>query len=161
MSINIDSQHFESYVPTYDVVPEVWEDARPFLVEQLKKITDGVNIREIGWYLDEELLTGKTFYPSVNELADGGTSQQFRAIFRKVIDFGSIAIGLNTKAHGIIVDNNFTLVQLWASATNSSTFRSVTFSNPDTIWMDATNINIISDGSYDRCNAIVEYIQEV
>lgn len=163
MTINIDSQNFESYVPTYDAVPEKWEDARPFLVEQFKKISDGVNIREIGWFLDEELLSGKTFYPSIDELADGGTSQQFRPILRKVIIFPTItaAGNPNMMAHGIQVDFNFTLIQLWASATNSTTFRSVTFSNPDTIWMDATYIYIDSDNTYDRVNAFCEFIQEV
>lgn len=163
MTINVDSQNFESYVPVYDIIPEKWEDARPFLVEQLKKISDGVNIREIGWLLDEELLTGKAFYPSVSELSDGGSSQRFRSVLRKVIIFGEItsAGNPNTMAHEIQVDANFTLIQLWASATNSTTFRSVTFSNPDTIWMDETNIYIDSDDTYDRCNAFVEYCQEV
>jgi hypothetical protein len=32
-----DSQIFDSYLPVYNVVPEKWEDARPLLVEILKK----------------------------------------------------------------------------------------------------------------------------
>lgn len=162
MTIAVDSQNLESYVPVYDAIPKEWDDARPFLVEQLKKISDGVNIREIGWYLDQELLSGKAFYPSVTELANGGASQQFRSILRKVIIVGAITVAgnPNTIDHEIDVDANFTLIQLWASATNSTTFRSVTFSNPDTIYMDDTNVYITTDGTYDRCNVFIEYIQE-
>jgi len=160
MTIAEDSQNLESFVPVYDAIPDQWESARPFIVEQLRKISDGVNVRVIGWYLDQELLSGKAFIPGVNN-ETGGTSQQFRSILRKVVVFGAITAGLNQIPHGIVVDNNFTLIQLWASATNSSTFRSVTFSNPDTIYMDATNIYIVSDGSYDRCFAYCEYIQEL
>ena len=163
MTINVDSQNLESYVPVYSAVPDKWEDARPFIVEQLKKIATGVNNREIGFYLDEELLTGKSFIPGSNDVLDGGSSQVYRSILRKVVPIGPISIGgnPNTVAHEIQVDANFTLIQLWASATNSTTFKSVTFSNPDTIEMDGTNIYIQSDGTYDRCNAVIEYIQEV
>jgi hypothetical protein len=160
MTIAMDSQNLESFVPVYDAIPSDWDAARPFIVEQLRKISDGVNIREIGWYLDQELLSGKAFIPGINN-DTGGTSQEFRQILRIVVVVGPIIAGLNTIPHRLIVDYNFTLIQLWASATNSSTFRSVTFSNPDTIYMDATNIYITSDGTYDRCNAVVEYLQEI
>ena len=161
MTIPIDSTNLESYVPVYDVAPKEWEDARAFIVEQLKLHANAINTKEIGFFLDQELLSGKAFIPGVNQITDGGSSQQFRTILRKVIVFGSITTGLNVMAHGISVDANFTLIQLWASATNSTTFRSVTFSNSNTIYMDATNVYITSDGNYDRCNAVVEYIQEL
>ena len=44
MSAISDNQMLESFVPIYDVVPDKWEVARPFLVEQLskpKKVTLG------------------------------------------------------------------------------------------------------------------------
>jgi len=150
-----DSQQLESYLPVYDVAPETYEEGRAFLVEQLKRIAEAVNSRSIGFYLDQEILTGKSFVPGVNN------NQQFRSILRTVVIVGAITAGLNTIAHGISVTNNFTLIDLWASATNSTTFRSVTFGNPDTIYMDQTNIYITSDGDYDRCNAFVEYLQEL
>jgi hypothetical protein len=61
MNSNIDSQVYESYVPVYDSVPEKWEDARQFLVEQLKKISNAVNNREIGYYINDQILSGKQF----------------------------------------------------------------------------------------------------
>ncbi len=161
MTSSFDSQQFESYVPVYDVVPEKWDDARPFIVEQLKKISNAVNIREIGWFLDEELLSGKAFIPGQNALTDGGSSQVFRQIFRKVIDCGALVIGSNTIPHGITFDANFTLIQLWVSATNSTTLQAITMSDPQNVTMDATNINITSPGAFDRSFAFIEYLLEV
>lgn len=151
----IDSQNFESYVPTYDVAPKTWEEGRGFLIEQLRKLANAINVREIGFLLDMELLSGKSFIPGVNN------SQVFRTVLRKVIVFGPTVAGVQSMPHGIFVDANFTLIQLWASATNAATGRSVTFSNPNTIFMTSTVITIVSDNVYTRCHAFVEYIQEL
>jgi hypothetical protein len=161
MTSSIDSQQFESYVPVYDVVPEKWDDARPFIVEQLKKVSNAINIREIGWFLDEELLSGKAFIPGLNNIMDGGSSQVFRQIFRKVVDCGALTSGVKNVPHGITFDNNFTLIQLWVSATNSTTFQAITMSDPQNVDMDATNININSPAVYDRSFAVIEYLLEV
>lgn len=160
--MSFDSQNFESYVPVYDTVPEKWEDARPFLVEQLKKISNSVNIREIGWYLDEELLSGKAYIPSAGQMAAGETSQQYRQIFRKVIVFPSLIAGVNTQPHGITIDGNFTLIQLFASATDAVAFTGEPVPNgADTLSYDATNIYITTALAYTRGVAVIEYLLEL
>ena len=168
-----DSQQFESYVPVYDAVPEKWEEARPFFVEQLKRISNAINIREIGWFLDEELLSGKAFIPGLNNLANQGTSQQFRQILRKVVDFGVLPnAGTKIVPHGITIDNNFTLIQLWAAATDPVAFTSiaipfatpVALANNIAIFLDATNINIVTGvnrSNFTRCFVFIEYILEL
>jgi len=167
-----DNQQLESYVPVYDVVPERWEDARPFIVEQLKRIANAVNLREIGWFLDEELLSGKAFIPGVNDVADGGTSQQYRSVLRKVINFGSLPnAALKTVPHGITVDNNFTLVFMGAYATDPVNFIGIPlpFASPTLnqnilLNMDVNNVRIQTSLNYSqftRCYVIIEYLQEV
>jgi hypothetical protein len=157
--MSFSSQEFESYIPVYDTVPDKWEEARPFLVEQLKKITNALNIREIGFFLDEELLSGKQFIPPASI---SGTSQQFRTILRKVIDFSPLTAGVNSQPHGIVIDVNFSLMQLYAAATNSVAFTGEPIPNgADTIDYDSTNINITVAANYDRCWAVIEYIQEL
>ena len=111
-------QEQEAFLPVYSTVPEEWEEGRQFLIEQLKKITNTVNIREIGWYLDEELLSGGQFIPAATN------SQQYRSIYRKVIDMGAVIAGANSKAHGLTFDKNFTLMNLYVSATDSVGFTS-------------------------------------
>lgn len=152
------SQEFESYVPVYDAVPDKWEDARPFIVENLKKMSNAINIRTIGWLLDEELLSGQAFIPGVNV---SGTTQQYRQVLRKVIDVGPLIAGVNPgKPHGIVFDINFTLIDLWVSGTNSGTLTARTISG-DNVVMDATNLVITSPQAFDRAFAFVEYLQEL
>lgn len=158
MSSSLDSQNFESYVAVYDAVPQKWEDARPFIVEQFKNVSNAVNIREIGWFLEEELLSGKQFIPPSNI---SGSSQQYRTIFRKVVDVSPLVAGLNPGvSHGITFDVNFTLIDLWVAGTNSSTFTARRITGNDVI-MNATQLIITSPQAFDRAFAIIEYIKEL
>lgn len=152
------SQFFESFVPVYDALPDKQEELRQFLVEILKEHANAINIRAIGWMLDEELLSGFSFIPSTNLT---GTSEQFRSVFRKVIDTGSLIAGLNAGVpHGINFNANFTLIDLWVSGTNSGTLTARNISG-DNVLMDATNITITSPQAFDRSYAQVLYIQEL
>jgi hypothetical protein len=160
MNNQSDAQELESFLPVYDAVPEKWDEARPFLVEQLKRISNAVNIREIGWFLDEELLSGKAFIPGPTVFNDLSTSQVFRQVLRKVIVFPGLTAGANILAHGITNDANYEQIALWACATNSTTLTSTVFGNSDTIRVVGPNVIITSDGTYDRCKAYLEYIQE-
>ena len=154
-----DDQRFESFVPVYDVAPKTWEEGRVFLVEQLKKLSNAINVREIGWLLDEELLAGKNFIPGA---MTGSTSQQFRSVLRKVIEFPGLAVGLNTQPHGINVDGNFSLIQLFASATDAATLTGRPIPcGADVVSYDANNIIINVAKSYTRAWAVIEYIQEL
>lgn len=156
-----DDQQLESFVPVYDVMPDKWEDARPAVVEQLKRIANAINVREIGFFLDQEVLAGKLFIPGVNIETGGGSSQQFRTVLRIVVDVGPIVAGVNMIAHNITNDANYTQIALWACATNSTTLTSTVFGNSNTIRVVGANILITSDGTYDRCSAILEYLSEV
>lgn len=150
------SQDLESYVPVYDTVPEKWEEGRMFLVEHLKKITNALNVREIGWFLDEELLSGKQFIPIPNP----GSPKEFRSVFRIVVDVAPLVVGANVKPHGITVDVNFTLVDLWVAATNSVAFTSEVITDTN-VTLDVTNININSPGAFDRAFCVIEYMREI
>ncbi len=167
------SQIFESYVPVYDTVPESWEEAREFLVEHLKKISQAVNIREIGWWLDEELLSGKQLFPSALPSLTG-TSQQYRQILRKVVDFGPLPVtGSKRVAHGILFDDNFTLIQLFAAATDITRHFAIPIPYVELntnlqvqILIDNTYVYIITTGTFDfsvytRCIVTIEYTQEL
>ena len=157
----VDSQEFETYIPVYDTIPEKWEDARGILVEQLKKLANGINVRENAVFIDDEILTGGQFIPTAAMSSNNSSnSQQFRSILRKVIDCSPLVAGANTFAHGITFDVNFTLIDLWVSATDSVAFTAVSFRYPE-VTMDATNIIINSPAAYDRAFAFVEYTQEI
>lgn len=147
------SQIYESFIPVYDAVPEKWEDARPFIVEMLKKITEGTNVREIGFLLEEQLLTGKQFIPVQTD------PLQYREVFRMVVDCSPLVAGPNNFAHGINVDANFTLIDLWVSATNSLALTSQVITDSN-VTLDATDVNINSPSAFDRAFAFIEYVLE-
>ena len=162
------NQEFEAYLPVYDAIPEEWSLGRQFLVEQLKRISNAVNVREIGWFLDEELLSGKQLFSTANS----STNQQFRSVLRKVIDFGSLPnAGTKSVPHSILFDVNFTLISLWGAATDPVNFIAIQipFASPTLnenikLTMDATNINIttaINYSTYTRCLVTAEYVQEL
>lgn len=154
--------YFDSFLPLYYTVPDEWDDAKGYLSEELKKISNVVNNREIGFFLDEETLAGKQFIPSATELSDGGTSQQFRQIFRKVIVFPGLTSGVNTQPHGLTIDSNFTLIQMYGGATDASAFTGEPLPNgTDTITYDATNIIVTVATNYTRCSVIIEYLEQL
>lgn len=167
------SQNDEIYLSVYDYVPESWEDAKPFLVEQLSKISNAVNIREIGYYYDEEIETGKSFIPADEMLGSNSSdSQQSRAIFRKVIDFGPLPnAGAKTVPHGITFDSNLTLISLSAGATNPTSLDAipVPFSSPTLnenikLHITSTDVRILTGidySDYTRCFVTIEYSLEV
>jgi hypothetical protein len=158
MTMPIDSTQLDAYVPVYDAIPEKWDDARVFLVERMKEITNALNIREIGWLLDEELLSGKQFIPSSTN--SSGTQGQFRSVLRIVVDVHPLVAGLNTFPHGVTFDANLTLIDSWVSATNSSTLEAITMVYPE-VEILGPNVLITSPGSFDRAFFFFEYIQEV
>lgn len=160
MQPSIDQQ-LESFVPVYDAVPDKWDDARPFIVEQLKRLANAVNVREIGFLLDEELLSGKSFIPGATALSNLSTSQTFRTILRKVVDVSPLVAGANAPvAHGITFDDNFTLVDLWVAGTESTGFTARVISGNDVV-MDATDITVTSPQAFNRAYCVIEYILEL
>ncbi len=160
MNNHSDAQQLESYVPVYDAVPEKWEDARPFITENLKRLANGINIREIGWYLDEELLSGKAFIPGTVNIQASQTAQNYRSILRKVVDVSPLISGMNTFPHGVLFDSNLTNIQFWVAATNSTALQARTLVSPQ-VTVDAVNIKIASTSNFDRAFFIWEYIQEL
>ena len=147
---------FESYLPLFYAIPEKWDDAKPFFSEALKKIADIVNTREIGWLLNEELLNGQQF------ISSSSNTQDYRSVFRKVINTGALIIGVNTIPHGITFDNNFTLIHMYGAATDNALPRAVPIPNGATsIYMDANNIVINSTDAYLRSFVVIEYLKEL
>lgn len=166
------SEILESFLPVYDAVPENWDEAKEFLAERLKEIANAVNVREIGFFLDEELLTGKYLFPTSLPQGDS-TPQQFRQILRMVVNFGPLpAGGTKSVPHGIVFDNNFTLVQLYGAATDPIAFLAIPLpwvevSMPANggiqLYIDSTNVNVVvgsNRSNYSRSIITIEYTQE-
>ena len=172
------SDLLNTYIPVYDLIPEKWEEARVFLVETLRVMSNGINDRDVGLYLDLEQLNGQQFIPGTVH------PQEFRSIFRKVIDlsglpdFGSVAPNSDPKnvAHSITTNANTIITRLYGVATDPGA-SAITLAIPlpyvdmtgaaanIDLSMDATNIIIKGDGATDysaftTAYVVVEYVQE-
>ena len=147
----MNDQNLEAFVPVYDAIPAEWPEAQQFLTETLRKISTNINNRQIGYYLDEQLLTGSQFQPS------SGVSDQFRDVFRKTINSGALVAGANAIPHGLTFDTNFTLVKMTVSATNTTPARAIILTD-ENVTMDADYININSPNAYDRSYITIEYL---
>lgn len=166
----MNSQDLEAYVPVYDVVPETWPEGRQFLVEQLKKMSNAINIRQIGWFLDQDLISGKQWIPGT---LLSGTPDQYRTVFRKVVDTGQLPNSSSKDVpHGLDFGSNFTLVNIYGAATEpppGSTaiplpFVDVTVSNNIQLYIDSVNVKIITSSNqskYTRSYVVIEYLQEL
>lgn len=161
-------QELESFLPAYGIIPDKWEDAKPFLSEQIKRITQAVNVREIGWMLNQQAYNGQQFIPSSTATVPG----VYRSIFRIVVDCGALPnSGTKTIAHGLTVDNNFTLIHLYGAATKTSVafasiplpFSSPTLNESIKVSLDATNVIITTAMNYSAYNQTyltIEYLLE-
>lgn len=164
-----DSQNFDDFVPAYSAVPEKWEDARVFIGERFKQMASAINVREIGWMLDVPQQTGKQFYLDQNTTY---SNTEFRTVFRTVVPFGALPNATEkSEPHGIDFNGNFSLVQMWLSATDPTDMLAFTvsywaMSTPGDIIlnMDVDNVNVTTKSNYSNYTIsyiCIEYLLEV
>ena len=168
------STTFDNTIPVYNAIPDGWAEAREYLVETLKEISNGINDREVGFYIDDQVTTGKSFIPGVTV---SGSPPAMRTVLRKVVNCGTLPAGTGvpvttTTAHGITFDDKFTLVEFYGASTRpvvpfsaiSLPFVGSNLPSNISLQMDATNIYIISNTDYSaftRTFVVIEYMQEI
>lgn len=165
MTTNIPSQDFNQQIPVFDALPDSWEESKVALVERLRKMTNAINIRPVGWYLDTETITGKRYIPSSG-------SVEYREISRFTKELGALP-NATTKnvAHGLSnVNSNFLLTAMWGAASSDSPLSFIPVPHISVsgggveISMDATNFIIKTTSDYSNYNnsvIIIEYTYKV
>lgn len=157
------NREFNQQIPLYNSLPEQWEEAHKALVDKLQLMGNAINNRETVWVVEEETLTGKLFIE--------GASGEFRNIFRKAINIGTLPNNTTLSvAHGITIDANFTLLQVYGGGSDPVGLNSIPLPFVSSagaaieVNIDANNINIVTTGNYSAYTSsyvIVEYIREV
>ena len=155
---------FNQNLPVGSSLPESWDDSHEALTSHLRRIANAVNNREVGWVVDTEIDTGKRFIA-----ASGST--EYRTIFRKAIDTGTLPNNTTSSiAHGLTVDANFTLIEIYGGGTDPIAFTSIPLNYVSSagssieVNMDASNINIVTTGNYSaytRSFVVIEYMREI
>ncbi len=153
MTTNIPSQDFNQQIPVFDALPDSWEESKVALVERLRNMTNAINIRPVGWYVDTEIVTGKKYIPSSGNVV-------YREISRFTKELGALP-NATTKnvAHGLSnVNSNFLLTAMWGSASSNSPLSFVSLPHVSVsdagveISMDATNFVIKTTSDYSNYN---------
>ena len=155
-----------SYIPTDVILPEDPTELRRVLDDTLKRMIDSINDKDIGFYNTTALLNGQQFFTA-------GDPQNFRSVFRKVIDLGGLndftAVNPQNTAHGITITANLEITRIYGTATDPSTtyiplpYLDMTGgANHIQLSMDNTNIVLRSNLDYSgftTAYAVVEWVE--
>ncbi len=162
------------FQPDTYIFPEVFDETfRIKLREYLNNISISLNSKESGFFLENEIPTGRLFIPTFSST----TSQnlEYRAVYRTVVDFGALPnTATKSVAHGISTTQNYSIVHLYGAATDPGgatitsalpiPYASSTAANNIELNMDATNVNITTGSNrtaYTRTFVVIEYIKQV
>ncbi len=139
------------------------------LRQYLNALGRAVNSKDSGLYSATEVVTGKKFLPIFG--TDKSSSATYRDVFRTVVDTGQLPNGTKNIAHGITIDQNFSLVSLYGAGTapnptginNGIPLPFTDTTTPLHLSIDQTDIIIITSSAafltYTRSFVVIEYIK--
>ncbi len=139
------------------------------LYQNLKDMSESINIRDAGYYAREEFVNGQIFFPNPSLSSTTAQVPDFRQVFRKVINFGGLPnSGTTSIAHGLTITSGFSFTRIYGCATDPSTsFIPIPFASPTDaenikITVDTTNVNITTGSDrtgYTTTYCVLEYIK--
>lgn len=130
-----------------------------------------LNLKDSGYYIEEEFVNGQLFFPKSISSTTGASQPEYRQVFRKVIDFGTLPnAGSTSVAHGINIDSNTTFTRIYGTANDTSgnsylplPYASTTLNQTISVDIDATYITIttgIDRTAYTTCYIVLEYLKQ-
>lgn len=130
-----------------------------------------LNLRDSGYYIQEEFVNGQLFFPRTTALASRSSQPLYRQAFRKVINFGALPnAATKTIVHDIAINNDFVFTRIYGTANNPTgnvylplPYSSTTLNENIKLYIDRTNITIttgIDYSAYTTTYVIVEYLKQ-
>jgi len=153
------------------------EDFQVRLRQNFNNIVMALNIKDSGYYSQEEFVNGQLFYPDYTRVNPAtGASAYFRQVFRKVIEIGTMpnAAGAHTYPHNIsgypaLGATTFIFTRMIGCATDQANRNAITlpYSSPTLIENIGVSIVgadlVITTGqnwaTYNRAHVTIEYIK--
>ena len=137
------------------------------LYQNLNTISLALNLKDTGYYVQEEFVNGQAFFPNPTLSSTTATNPVHRQVFRKVVNFGALPNNaLKSVAHGLTITNTFTFTRIYATAsdTTGSNYIPIPYVGTGQIEMfvDGTNVNIRTTSNrtaFTVTYAILEYIK--
>lgn len=155
------------YLPTDIIIPDNQADLELFLDTFLKKVADIINAKDNGFYNIVEQLNNQQYFTD-------GDPQNFRPVYRKIINFGALPNSATTSvAHGISTTEDYKFTRIYGTATDpaASSINSAiplpytdpaALANGIELNIDSTNVNIKTAAdysSYTTCYVVLEYVK--
>jgi len=147
------------------------EDFTVRLRQNFNNLILALNIKDSGYYAQEEFVNGQLFYPDYS-VVNSHTSAPatYRQVFRKVIDCGALPNAANkTVAHNINLTNAFVFTRIYGCATNPTIpggiplpYSSTVLANNIEVQITAANVSITTAANYaayTKSHVVVEYIK--
>lgn len=141
------------------------------LYQNVNNIALSLNIRDAGYYVEQEFLNGQVFFPNPALSSTTAQAPMYRQAFRLLVDFGPLP-NATTKSvpHGLDITDSYTFTRIYATASDTTAhtyipipYASPTDSNEIEINVDDTNVNITTGSdrtNYTICYVILEYIKQ-
>lgn len=179
MSSIPDQLKFGMYLPTTNVwdpsqiysvknIDPQLKDLLVRLYQNINNISLAVNLKDTAYYVEQEIINSHQFFTTVT--SGGSSNQNYRQVYRKVINFGALPNTATTSvAHGISFDANYSITRVYGAATDPVGFTYLplpyahpTAANNIALDLDATNVNITTGSNrtaYTKCYIIVEFLK--
>jgi hypothetical protein len=106
-----------SEIYSMDVTSPEFKELLVRLYQNIGSISQVINNKDTGVYNTSEFLCGQIFFPNLNPIA--GQPNDFRQVYRKVINFGALPNATDKGVdHGISFGPGFTITRLYGAATD-------------------------------------------
>jgi hypothetical protein len=154
-----------------DVNSTAFKELLVRLYQNINNIALVLNIKDSGYYAEQEFVNGQLFFPNPLSVDTGTNDQIYRQVFRTVVNFGPLPNATTISiAHDIDTDDSFSFTRIYgaASTSNGTLFIPLPFSSPTLnqnikMTVDVTNVNIttaIDYSAYTTTYIVLEYLKQ-
>lgn len=159
MSFSSDIPSLQNQLPLSVELSEDPKELRFDINDLYQTIASAVNNKVGGLYVPQEKINSQQYFKS-------GNVQQYRNIYRMVVDFGALPnAGTLSKPHNISGWNSsYRLTSCYGGATSSGTLEAVPLPNEGIfLKINSTNVIITTTADYSMytaCTIVIEYAKE-
>lgn len=139
------------------------------LYQNLNNMSLAVNLKDTGYYSNQEFLNSQVFFPNPNN--PPSTTSVFRQVFRTTVNFGTLPDTMTLSVpHNIDVNEAYSFTRIYGASTNSTAtsfiplpYASAVPTDIVELNADTTNINITTSDDwtdYITTYVILEYVKQ-
>jgi hypothetical protein len=147
-----------------DVTSPAFKELLVRLYQNINNIAVVLNVKDTGYYLDQEFVNGQLYFPNPNYNSSTAEDPGFRQVWRLVINFGALPnTAAKTFAHGLTINGAVTFTRIYATASDTTGFNYIPIpyasaSGTDNIQIDVNATDVTITTASDRTNFNICYI---